>query len=58
MTVRHFTRYRSVRFGVETLDAGIVLPRHRHAGGYATVVLAGSFEEASFARVLAEICTA
>ena len=49
MTVRHFTRYRSVRFGVETLDAGIVLPRHRHAAGYATVVLAGSFEEASFA---------
>jgi anti-sigma factor ChrR (cupin superfamily) len=34
---------------VETLDAGIVLPRHRHAAGYATVVLAGSFEEASFA---------
>ena len=42
-------RYRTIRFGVETLDAGLVLPRHRHAAGYATVVLAGSFEEASFA---------
>jgi AraC-like DNA-binding protein len=47
-TERH-TRYRLVRFGVETLEAGLVLPRHRHAAGYATVVLAGSFEEASFA---------
>ena len=26
-----------------------MLPRHRHAAGYATVVLAGCFEEASFA---------
>ena len=42
-------RYRAVRFGVETLPAGLVLPRHRHTAGYATVVLAGSFEEASFA---------
>jgi AraC-like DNA-binding protein len=41
--------YRPVQFGVETLDSGILLPRHRHAGGYATVVLAGSFEEAGFA---------
>jgi AraC-like DNA-binding protein len=42
-------RYRAVRFGVETLPAGLALPRHRHTAGYATVVLAGSFEEASFA---------
>jgi len=41
--------YRSIRFGVETLDPGPVLPRHRHVAGYATVVLRGSFEEASFA---------
>ena len=40
--------YRAVYFGVEALDARIALPRHRHAGGYATVVLAGSFEEAGF----------
>jgi AraC-like DNA-binding protein len=42
-------RYRVVHFGVETLDSALVLPRHRHAAGYANVVLAGSFEEASFA---------
>jgi AraC-like DNA-binding protein len=43
-------RYRTVHFGVETLNAGLMLlPRHRHAAGYATVVLAGSFEEAGFA---------
>ncbi len=41
--------YRPVKFGVETLEPGLVLPRHRHANGYATVVLAGSFEEAGFA---------
>lgn len=42
-------RYRSIRFGVETLDPGLDVPRHRHVAGYATVVLRGSFEEASFA---------
>jgi AraC-like DNA-binding protein len=41
-------RYRSIRYGVETLDPELV-PRHRHAAGYATVVLRGAFEEASFA---------
>jgi AraC-like DNA-binding protein len=40
--------YRPVCFGIEALDPRIALPRHRHAGGYATVVLAGSFEEAGF----------
>jgi AraC-like DNA-binding protein len=43
------TRYRSIRVGVETLRTGQIVSRHRHAEGYATVVLAGSFEEASFA---------
>lgn len=38
-----------MQFGVETLGPGFVLPRHRHASGYATVVLAGTFEEAGFA---------
>ena len=42
-------RFRNIRFGVETMRSGLVLPRHRHAEGYATIVLAGSFEEASFA---------
>ena len=42
-------RFKSIHFGVETLPAGLVLARHRHAAGYATVVLSGSFEEASFA---------
>jgi hypothetical protein len=41
--------YRAVHFGVETLPSGLALPRHRHTAGYATVVLAGSFEESSFA---------
>jgi AraC-like DNA-binding protein len=43
------TRFRMIRYGVETLKAGPIVSRHRHAAGYATLVLAGSFEEASFA---------
>lgn len=42
-------RFRMIRFGVENVGAGLVMPRHRHAAGYATIVLAGTFEEASFA---------
>ena len=42
-------RYRDVRWGVEALPAACSLPRHRHRGAYANVVLAGSFVEASFA---------
>src|SRR6185436_11613409 len=41
--------YRSVVAGVEQLPRGVDMPRHRHTAGYATVVLAGSFIEASFA---------
>ncbi len=42
--------YRSVCFGVETLpDHQVQRPRHRHAAGYATVVLAGNFIESGFA---------
>jgi AraC-like DNA-binding protein len=37
-----------VKYGVETLPAGLVLERHRHTHGYATVVLGGTFVEASF----------
>ena len=46
---RRLARYRTVRFGVETLNSLHVVPRHRHRAGYAIVVLAGCFEEASFA---------
>jgi hypothetical protein len=42
-------RYRSIRFGVETLDPNLVVPRLRHIAGYATVLLRGTFQEASFA---------
>lgn len=42
-------RFRSIHFGVEIITPGLVLPRHRHAAGYATVVIAGSVDEASFA---------
>jgi AraC-like DNA-binding protein len=41
--------FRSIRYGVETLGVRAVLPRHRHVAGYATVVLEGAFDEASFA---------
>jgi AraC-like DNA-binding protein len=42
--------FRAVCFGVETLAPNeTVRPRHRHGAGYATVVLAGTFVEASFA---------
>lgn len=41
--------FRRIRYGVETMPAGHDVPRHRHDGGYATVVLAGRFSEASFA---------
>jgi AraC-like DNA-binding protein len=48
--------YRSIHFGVETLSGDEThVPRHRHLGGYANVVLAGSFVESSFAgRMLVE----
>jgi AraC-like DNA-binding protein len=49
MIVNRRNRFRRVRFGVENVRAGLVMPRHRHDAGYAIVVLAGSLEEASFA---------
>jgi AraC-like DNA-binding protein len=42
-------RFRMIRYGVEDFNAALTLPRHRHAGGYATIVLGGHFAEASFA---------
>lgn len=48
MPVKSPYEFRRVRAGVETLD-GVSRPRHHHSEGYATVVLAGSVTEVSFA---------
>jgi len=46
--------FRRVTPGIETCRSSFSLPRHRHLRAYATVVLAGSFEEAGYAgRLLA-----
>jgi AraC-like DNA-binding protein len=42
------SRFRSITPGIETLPCNFSLPRHRHLGAYATVVLAGSFEESGY----------
>jgi len=47
MVARH--TYRSIRYGVDSLAQDTIVPRHRHLAGYATVVLAGTFVESSFA---------
>lgn len=41
--------FRRVVAGVETFPRGVSMPRHHHNEGYATVVLAGSLTEVSFA---------
>jgi AraC-like DNA-binding protein len=47
-------RFRRITPGIETLPCSFSLPRHRHLRAYATVVLAGSFEESGYVgRVLA-----
>lgn len=40
--------FRHVRPGIETLPCSFSLPRHRHLRAYATVVLAGTFEESGY----------
>jgi AraC-like DNA-binding protein len=40
--------FRRITPGVETLPCSFSLPRHRHLCAYATVVLAGSFEESGY----------
>src|SRR5580704_7994112 len=40
--------FRRIRPGIETLPCSFSLPRHRHLRAYATVVLAGSFEESGY----------
>ena len=41
--------FRTVSAGVETLSGSLSMPRHHHSKGYATIVLAGSVNEVSFA---------
>ena len=41
-------RFRRVTPGIETLPCSFSLPRHRHLRAYATVLLAGSFEESGY----------
>jgi AraC-like DNA-binding protein len=40
--------FRRIKPGIETLPDKFALPRHRHLRGYATVVLAGCFEESGY----------
>jgi AraC-like DNA-binding protein len=55
MSAQHRYEFRSVVAGVETLCRGTSMPRHHHDEGYATIVLAGSVTEVSFAgRMYAE----
>jgi AraC-like DNA-binding protein len=48
-------QFRRIEPGIETLPASFSLPRHRHLQAYATVVLAGRFEESGYA---GRICAA
>lgn len=41
--------FRRVRAGIEILSSNLSLPRHRHLSAYASIVLAGSFEESGYA---------
>jgi len=41
--------FRRITPGIETLPSSFSLPRHRHLRAYATVVLAGCFEESGYA---------
>ncbi len=41
-------KFRRVTPGIETLHSSFSLPRHRHLRAYATVVLAGAFEESGY----------
>jgi AraC-like DNA-binding protein len=41
--------FRPITLGIETLPRSFSLPRHRHLHAYATVVLAGEFDESGYA---------
>lgn len=47
-TVSDSRLFRRIRSGIETLNSNFSLPRHRHLHAYATVVLAGTFEESGY----------
>jgi AraC-like DNA-binding protein len=40
--------FRTITLGIETFRSSFSLPRHRHLRAYATIVLAGSFEESGY----------
>jgi AraC-like DNA-binding protein len=40
--------FRRITLGIDTIRSNFSLPRHRHLRAYATVVLAGSFEESGY----------
>ena len=40
--------FRRIKPGIETLTSSFSLPRHRHFNAYATIVLAGTFEESGY----------
>lgn len=42
------SRFRTIKPGIETVCSQLSLPRHRHLRAYATVVLAGCFEESGY----------
>src|ERR1700678_1492031 len=42
------SRFRKITPGIETFSNEFSLPRHRHLSAYATVVLAGNFEESGY----------
>jgi AraC-like DNA-binding protein len=42
------SQFRKIRTGIETLRYEFSLPRHRHLRSYATVVLAGTFQESGY----------
>ena len=44
----HSSVFRGITPGIESLPSCFSLPRHRHLHAYATVVLAGSFEESGY----------
>lgn len=52
--MRIASHFRRVTPGIETLHTSFTLPRHRHLRAYASVVLAGTFEESGYiGRILA-----
>lgn len=41
--------FRRIRFAIESIPAGAHVPRHRHLDAYATLILDGAYEQASYA---------